>query len=78
MKQIVPLMETFPGRKFILIGDSGEKDPEIYCAIYEKFPEQVQQILIRNVNDADDSRMDGLPREKWRYFNSGFDLMGDI
>lgn len=78
MKQIEPLMESFPGRKFILIGDSGEKDPEIYCAIYEKFPQQVQQVLIRNINDAEDSRMDRLPREKWQYFTTGFDLMSGI
>ncbi|MGB7326045.1 MAG: App1 family protein [Rubripirellula sp.] len=27
---IVPILEAFPQRQFILIGDSGEQDPEIY------------------------------------------------
>ena len=26
---IEPLMKTFPNRKFIFLGDSGEKDPEV-------------------------------------------------
>jgi hypothetical protein len=47
--QITTLMERFPGRKFILVGDSGELDPEVYHFIREKFPQQVQEIWIRDV-----------------------------
>lgn len=47
-------MEKFPGRKFILIGDSGEIDPEVYHLIRDKYPQQVQEIWIRDVvNDAE-------------------------
>lgn len=50
--QISLILERFPRRKFILVGDSGEKDPEVYRAIRAKFPEQVQEIWIRDiVND---------------------------
>ena len=50
--QISLIMERFPRRRFILVGDSGEKDPEVYRAILAKFPEQVQEIWIRDiVND---------------------------
>jgi len=50
---ITELMERFPGRKFILIGDSGEIDPEVYRAIRDKHPEQVQEIWIRDVVNDD-------------------------
>jgi len=29
---ITPLLEQFPHRRFVMVGDSGEKDPEIYGA----------------------------------------------
>ncbi len=52
--QISMIMERFPRRRFILVGDSGEKDPEVYRAILTKFPEQVQEIWIRDiVNDRE-------------------------
>ena len=47
-------MEHFPRRKFILVGDSGEKDPEVYRTIQSKFPMQVREIWIRDVvNDRE-------------------------
>ncbi len=52
--EISHLMERFPERRFVLLGDSGEKDPEVYRAILEKYPMQVEQILIRDVvNDRE-------------------------
>ena len=51
LKVITPMFERFPNRRFILIGDSGEKDPEIYGLLARKFPKQVIAILIRNVTD---------------------------
>lgn len=49
VRQITNLIIHSPRRKFILFGDSGEKDPEVYRAIQELFPEQVHQIYIRDV-----------------------------
>lgn len=43
------LLTTFPQRKFLLVGDSGERDPEIYCRAAQRFPGQVQGIYIRDV-----------------------------
>lgn len=48
-KVIRDLLERFPARKFVLIGDSGEADPEIYGAIAKDYPLQVVAIFIRNV-----------------------------
>ncbi|NKB65281.1 MAG: DUF2183 domain-containing protein [Gammaproteobacteria bacterium] len=47
--QIEQLLLRFPQRKFILIGDSGEDDPEIYETIAEQFGEQIMEIKIRDV-----------------------------
>ena len=49
IRQITNLITHLPKRRFILVGDSGEKDPEVYRAIKRLFPNQVEKILIRDV-----------------------------
>ena len=49
IRQITNLLIHLPRRKFILVGDSGEKDPEVYRAMRRMFPDQVQRIIIRDV-----------------------------
>jgi hypothetical protein len=52
--QIAAIFEHFPDRQFIMVGDSGERDPEVYNAIREHFPDQVHEIYIRDVvNDRE-------------------------
>jgi phosphatidate phosphatase APP1 len=47
-------MQHFPDRKVILVGDSGERDPEVYREIEKRFSNQVQEIIIRDViNDKE-------------------------
>ena len=48
-RSIERILTDFPGRRFVLIGDSGEKDPEIYTAVARRFPQQVAAIAIREV-----------------------------
>lgn len=43
------LFDTYPNKKFILFGDNGEKDPEIYREISRKYPNKVIAIYINNV-----------------------------
>lgn len=43
------LLQQFPQRKFVLIGDSGERDPEIYGQAARKHPGQIVRIAIREV-----------------------------
>lgn len=52
LRAIEPIMMAFPGRRFILVGDSGEQDPEIYAEIARKHRGQVVGIFIRNVTGA--------------------------
>jgi phosphatidate phosphatase APP1 len=43
------ILQTFPERRFVLVGDSGEIDPEIYGALARKYPQQVAAIFIRQL-----------------------------
>ena len=43
------LVASFPERKFVLVGDSGEKDLDIYARVARRYPEQVERILIREL-----------------------------
>jgi len=47
IRQMLDLYHEMP---FILIGDSGQKDPEIYAEIVEAYPERVMAVYIRNVS----------------------------
>ncbi|CAG8586313.1 6104_t:CDS:2 [Paraglomus occultum] len=44
------LLKDFPQRKFILVGDSGELDPEIYTTIAREHPDRIVRIFIRDVS----------------------------
>jgi len=52
VRQITEIFEHFPHRDFILIGDSGEADPEVFNLIQYAFPDQVKEIYIRDVVNA--------------------------
>ncbi|KAF9126518.1 hypothetical protein BGW39_006565 [Mortierella sp. 14UC] len=46
------ILTDFPDRKFILVGDSGEIDMEIYTEMALEFPVQVVKIFIRDITTA--------------------------
>ena len=46
---IKDIITSSPHREFILIGDSGEHDPEVYGWAAGASPDQVKEICIRNV-----------------------------
>ncbi len=74
------LLAKFPRRRFVLVGDSGEKDPEIYAALARRHPEQIVRIFIRDIgaagaNEARFRRVfEGLRAELWRVFREAKDL----
>lgn len=47
---IAAIFRSLPRRQFVLVGDSGEKDPEIYRFLARRFPDQVRAIAIRNLD----------------------------
>lgn len=44
------ILELFPHLPFILVGDSGEKDPEIYAELVSEYPERIRAVYIRNAS----------------------------
>ena len=43
------LLDTYPELPFVLIGDSGERDPDIYLATAAKYPGRIRAIYIRDL-----------------------------
>jgi phosphatidate phosphatase APP1 len=43
------ILESYPGLRFVLVGDSGQEDPEIYASIVRDHPGRVLAIYIRDV-----------------------------
>jgi phosphatidate phosphatase APP1 len=71
---IKPLLAAFPERDFILIGDSGEQDPEIYGRLAREHADQIIGVFIRNVTseESDNERFSkafrSVPRDHWTLF----------
>ncbi|MFW2405961.1 MAG: phosphatidate phosphatase App1 family protein [Gammaproteobacteria bacterium] len=69
------ILNAYPNRDFVLVGDSGEQDPEVYASLLKEYPDQVRKIYIRNVTDesSDDERFsvlfDGVEKERWLLFD---------
>jgi hypothetical protein len=77
---IEALLRAYPGRKFLLVGDSTEKDPEIYGAIARRFPTQVMHMFIRNLSQGDQNRerfraaFREIPEGRWTVFRDPAEL----
>jgi len=73
-KAMKQLLKTFPHRRFILVGDSGEKDPETYGLMARKYPNQIVKIFIRDLKgkNSTQARYDHafrrLPPGSWELF----------
>ncbi len=54
------LFEAYPGMRFVLIGDSGQRDALTYEEMAREFPGRVTLIVIRQVGDDDEDRNSAL------------------
>ncbi|KAI7881314.1 hypothetical protein K492DRAFT_161709 [Lichtheimia hyalospora FSU 10163] len=54
---ISQIIRDFPQRKFVLIGDSGEIDLEIYARLASEFPGRILKIMIRDVSTQSSSSL---------------------
>ncbi len=60
---IASILKRYPNKRFILIGDAGEHDPEIYVWATKTFPGRIQKVIIRKVGDPErDGRLEGIGR----------------
>jgi phosphatidate phosphatase APP1 len=79
-KVIEGILADFPDRRFILVGDSGEQDPEIYGALARRHPGQIVCILIRDLDGSTKAHprfqaaFRGIPGDRWRVFRDAEEL----
>jgi phosphatidate phosphatase APP1 len=72
---IEDLLRRFPKRRFVLVGDAGERDPEIYAELARKHPDQIARVFIRDMSGAtaQSERYErlrrNLPADSWRVFS---------
>ncbi len=50
LKQIRTILDTHPDLPFLLIGDSGQEDPEIYREVVHEYPGRIKAVYIRDVS----------------------------
>ena len=65
------VLDTYPDLPFVLMGDSGQRDPELYSQLLQAYPDRIKAIYIRDVSDdkrdaavdalADEAAMLGVP-----------------
>jgi phosphatidate phosphatase APP1 len=61
------LLETYEDLPFVLIGDSGEEDPEIYLQTIREHPERIKTVYIRDVTPGKrDAEVKAIAREARR------------
>ena len=56
LSRIRQLLETYPDLPFVLIGDSGQQDPETYRQIAEEMPERIRAVYVRDVTPPERDR----------------------
>ena len=75
IEKISAIIKRYPKHKFILIGDSGEYDAEIYATIYQQYSKQIQSIWIRRVEGSDATQKNlkavfrAVPHNIWTLFD---------
>lgn len=50
LAHIERLLSAYDKLPFVLIGDSGERDPEIYTEVVKRYPERIRAIYIRSID----------------------------
>jgi len=48
--RITRVIQAFPGRGFILLGDDSQQDPFIYASVVAHFPGRVRAVYLRNIH----------------------------
>lgn len=51
LENIRRVLDTYPHLPFVLIGDDGEQDPQIYRQVVREYPQRIRVIYIRKVSD---------------------------
>lgn len=68
------MLRAYAELPFILVGDSGQLDPEIYAEVVDEHPDRVQAVYIR-VAEQDPERLEGIRRLADRVAKAGSRLV---
>lgn len=76
---IESIIRAHPGCAFVLVGDSGEDDPEVYGQIAARFPDSGCHIFIRDITPHGPSRrfaaaFADVPQTRWQLFTRASQL----
>jgi phosphatidate phosphatase APP1 len=63
LAQVEKIFSFFPEIPFVLIGDSGQHDPEIYLQVIKDYPGRVKMIYIRDVQSSRHPAMKEIQQE---------------
>ncbi|RZU60656.1 App1 family protein [Zhihengliuella halotolerans] len=80
------LAEEFPAVRWILIGDDGQHDPEIYAEFAKRHPDQVRAIVIRQLTPSEavlaggrsDHTVNATPGVPWVYGPDGHTICSQL
>lgn len=74
------LLARWPHRPVVLVGDTGEQDPEIFADLARRYPNRIRRIFLRNTSEEprEDPRLtvafQSVPPEKWTLFQNSDEL----
>jgi phosphatidate phosphatase APP1 len=64
LERTLELIATYPHLKFVLCGDTGQQDPQLYAEAVLKHPDRIAAVYIRDVDPDLDSPYDALADER--------------
>ena len=64
LERTLELIATYPHLKFVLCGDTGQADPQLYAEAVLKHPDRIVAVYIRDVDPDLDSPYDALADER--------------
>ena len=71
-EKIKRLLEFYPDRSFVLIGDSGQRDPALYSKLALEFPGRIDAIFIRRIRSRTFFTKDENIKEKLSGVKTGY------
>ncbi len=82
MAAIGRVLADFPERRFVLVGDTGERDPEIFGRLARQYQGQIEAVWLRNVTaespegDRLRAAREGIAESKWVLFREPDEIHG--
>ena len=85
---ITEIINSYPQRKYVCVGDSGELDPETYSKLYTAFPQAIVHIYIRDIcslptclptcEERYSKAFEGIPKSRWTIFKDPKEMEADV